>query len=207
MRLRPALALALVLPFSFALGWVSGVERWPPSDQLIAWFRGRPTRPQQRQELLRNVRPSQVVVVGDSITAEGLWAEYFNPALSVANRGFPGATTADLLALLPVITAPRARLYLVMAGVNDVLYASWGPEQTVSNLLALRRKLLAFGPGVKVVIQSTLECLPPQCSDQALERIRTINHGLEQSLPSDDFLDLNAVLSSPRGLRRSLSRV
>ena len=201
MNFRLSLLLFMVLlPMGIALGWLSGIQRWPPSDQLIAWVRQRPTRPQQREMILLDVRPSQVTFVGDSITAEGLWSEYFDPALTVANRGFPGATSAALLDQLPAITATRAQRYLLMAGANDVLYAPWGPENTVSTLLRLRQRLLDSAPGTRVVVQSTLECLPPLCPPQALQRIRAINRSLSQKLPGPAYLDINTVLSTASGL-------
>jgi lysophospholipase L1-like esterase len=191
---------ALLLPVSFALGWVGGIKRWPPSNQLIALVKGIPTRPQQREAILMDVRPAHVTFVGDSITAEGLWNEYFDPSIAIANRGFPSASTADVLGKLPVIVSTQPRLYLVMLGVNDMLLRHWGPERSVANLLQLRQKILAATPGSRVVLQSTLECLPPHCSEQVLNNIRSLNRTLKAVLPDFAFLDLNSVLANAKGL-------
>ncbi|QPN65940.1 GDSL-type esterase/lipase family protein [Synechococcus sp. CBW1006] len=168
---------------------------------MIALLKGVPSQVQQRQDILRDVQPSDVTFIGDSITAQGLWSEYFSDGFSVANRGFPSATTADVLNQLPSLTATNARLYLLMMGVNDVLATPLTPRQIADNLLAIRTNLLEYAPRSRVIVQSTLECRLDFCGVNALESIREINGYLEAQLPPSSFLDLNHRLVDGSGLR------
>lgn len=143
----------------------------------------------------------RVTFVGDSITAAGHWQEAF-PHLQVSNQGVPGAEASHGLARLPEVKATRARLYLLMLGIND-LRSGQPPGRVAAQIGAIRQGLLeSASPPPKVVILSTLQCRPVPAAQPAngcTARVRAgvgqLNRSLQQHTPQGEFLDLNPGLS------------
>ena len=88
-----------------------------------------------------------VVMLGDSITAWGQWAELLGEP--VANRGVPGDTSSGVLARVSGV--PRsARVVFLMIGTNDL-----GIKRPVAEVAANTRRIVAALPG-RVVVESVL---------------------------------------------------
>ena len=68
------------------------------------------------------VRPHHTVMLGNSLTERGAWAEYF-PEAHVINRGIGGDCVAGMAARLDSIVAGRPRAIFLMAGVNDLIFS------------------------------------------------------------------------------------
>lgn len=120
-------------------------------------------------------REGGTVLVGDSLTDRGEWAEMFGDA-SLRNRGVAGDTTRDILARLPSIVALRPARVLLLAGVNDL--GAGEPVAAIAGrygaiLAALREGV----PGARIHCQSVLpvrEGLAPKpITNRLIEELNT----------------------------------
>lgn len=135
-----------------------------------------------------------VVFVGDSLTQDGSWAEWF-PDLDVRNLGRGGDTSDDLLARLDEVVAADPDEIVLLIGTNDL-----GTRQTVEHLVRnvetacvqLRRDL----PGSRMLLTSIL----PRGREFA-QRIKEANIHLRQfsSTVRAQFLDLWPALALEDG--------
>lgn len=66
------------------------------------------------------VRPVDVVVIGDSLVAQGPWHEMF-PSYRVANFGISGDTAEQVAARLSVLSETLACQAVLLFGINDIL--------------------------------------------------------------------------------------
>jgi hypothetical protein len=91
-----------------------------------------------------------LVMLGDSITESGAWAELLGrPA---ANRALGGDTSALLLKRLDVSVPDSARTVVIMIGLNDLKDSEFTPERTAANVETILRRL----QGRRVILQSVL---------------------------------------------------
>lgn len=97
---------------------------------------------------------ARVVMLGDSITHEGLWPEYF-PEAAPLNRGIGGDTTQDILERLDAIYPLRPRQLFLLIGIND-LNMGRRPEQTLANYALILDRLREHLPSTRVFVQSVL---------------------------------------------------
>ena len=135
-----------------------------------------------------------VVFLGDSITQDGQWSEWF-PDLNVTNMGVGGSTTDDVLARFDEVVAARPDEIVLLIGTNDL-----GTRQTVEHLVRnietlcvnLRREL----PGSRMLVQSVM----PRGREYA-QRIQEANIHLRQfsSTVHAQFLDLWPALALEDG--------
>ncbi|HEV7955576.1 MAG: hypothetical protein JWL94_1443 [Microbacteriaceae bacterium] len=136
----------------------------------------------------------KVVFLGDSITQDGNWSEWFADQ-RVVNLARGGSTTDDLLARLDEVVAEKPDEIVLLIGTNDL-----GTRQTVEHLVrnveticvTLRREL----PGARMLVQSVM----PRGREYA-HRIQETNIHLRQfsSTVKAQFLDLWAVLALEDG--------
>ena len=127
----------------------------------------------------------RIVFLGDSITAEGSWADWF-PEFQTVNLAAGGFTTDDILAMLDEVVALRPDEIVLLVGTNDL-----GTRQSVEHLVrnietacvTLRRDL----PSSRMLVQSVL----PRGREFA-GRIQDANIHLRQfsSTVRAQFLDL-----------------
>jgi lysophospholipase L1-like esterase len=100
------------------------------------------------------IGPETVVLLGDSITEFGRWEDLL-PDRPVANRGFAGFTSEELVPVAAEVAVDRPRLVLVLAGTNDIRDGhdtAW-TERELGRILD---ELAAAGPGTTVVLQTLL---------------------------------------------------
>ena len=136
---------------------------------------------------------STVVVLGDSITAGGWWAQNF-AGQNMINRGIGGDTTEGMLARLASVTSARPGKILVLAGINDLLRGRT-PQEVATTYRQLLTELSASGS--KIYVQSTFYVAPPMPL-ATNEKVAALNTAMRQFCEQSKrctFLDLNFVLA------------
>ena len=116
-----------------------------------------------------------VIMLGDSITHEGLWSELFQNT-RILNRGVSGDTTADIVARLPHIYQLKPHAVFVMVGINDLIRRV-DDETTQENYQKIFDGLGAHLPGTKIYLQSVLpigEGLPFAPKGQKIHELNRI---------------------------------
>ena len=144
---------------------------------------------------------SDLIFVGDSITAAGPWVAAF-PNRRVVNAAVPGYTSVDMLAQLPSLRRDQPHTYVLMAGINDLLDGA--KAESVAQRLALIRQALVT-PGQRLIQVSTLPCQIRSCGAAALAEVEQLNRLLRRQTPAADFLDLTPDFQDAQGLRPALS--
>lgn len=138
-------------------------------------------------------RPS-VVFLGDSITQDGQWGDWF-PDRVTHNLGISANTTDDVVARLDDVIALRPEAVVLLIGTND-LGQRKSVEHIVRNieylLVTLRRSL----PGARMLVQSIM----PRGREFAAQ-IQDANRHLRQFAPSVNaqYLDLWPTLALEDG--------
>jgi lysophospholipase L1-like esterase len=144
---------------------------------------------------------SDLIFVGDSITAAGPWVAAF-PNRRVVNAAVPGYTSVDMVAQLPSLRRDQPHTYVLMAGINDRLQGA--RAESVAQRLALMRQALAT-PGQRLIQVSTLPCQIRSCGAAALAEVDQLNRLLRRQTPAADFLDLTPDFLAAQGLRAAFS--
>lgn len=201
LRFKSLIGWVVIAGLAYGLGAVTVYKRWFPYAQLREWKDRVVEQPAEkpRASLFRQFSPDvDVVMVGDSITQGGIWAEMFE-GVSIANRGVGGDTAADILARMDTILSTKPQVAFIMVGVNDV-YRDWPADEVFANYVKVVDAL--DQAGVEVVIQSTVECSQSVCGSK-LAVLRELNQKLvafaaERGLT---YVDLNASLSDQSGLK------
>jgi N-acetylglucosamine-6-sulfatase len=94
---------------------------------------------------------SSIVMLGDSITAEGDWSALL-PEYPITNMGYSGATTEQLIPVAARLAPSRPGIVFVLTGTND-LRDDHPPEWTAARLDEL---LDLFEPGTTVIVQTIM---------------------------------------------------
>ena len=131
-----------------------------------------------------DTRPS-LAFVGDSITADGAWQEWF-PDRRTHNLGVGGNTTDDVIARLDDIVSVHPDAVALLIGTND-LGTRKSVEHLVRNIEFLMVSLRRDLPGTRMLVQSIL----PRGREFA-EQIKDANRHLRQFSPNVNaqYLDL-----------------
>ncbi|KAA9106544.1 GDSL-type esterase/lipase family protein [Microbacterium rhizomatis] len=137
---------------------------------------------------------ADIVFIGDSITAGGLWQEWF-PDVAVANRGIDGDLTAGVLTRLSsAIVGTPSKVFLLI-GTNDL---SWkiSPDDIVARVTQIVDGIRTAAPGAEIVLQSVL----PR-NAKFRDRIKNLNERYQQLVRDQNitYLDLWPVLSGADG--------
>lgn len=135
-------------------------------------------RRQQFEDLA--IEPDAIVFLGDSLTQEAEWSEWF-PEFNIKNRGISGDTTRGLIdRLTPILDAKPQQLFL-MIGINDLLNehrSSQSIAQSYQHILALLQNQT---PTTEVLIQSVLPINSTLCGKQVGTEISSLNQALKTS--------------------------
>jgi len=142
-----------------------------------------------------------VIMLGDSITAEGDW-EKLLPGIDVANYGISGDTTAGILYRIPdIVMAHPAKVFL-MIGINDITFslAKYYNNDSVEVIFERYKKIVDVLTlnEIKVIIQSTLNTSQKVFYDKERnDRVDKLNKLLKEYCKSNKimYLDINSVLS------------
>lgn len=137
--------------------------------------------------------PSEVVMIGDSLTLDAPWSEMF-PQVRIANRGIGGDRTIDILQRMGPIFAVHPQKAFLMVGLNDLAFGV-GVDQVFANYIQIVQQLQ--NRGVTVYIESTIECSRATCGAQ-VDQVRRLNSKLKQYAQEHQivFIDINQILSS-----------
>ncbi len=146
----------------------------------------------------------RVVFLGDSITEQGLWEEWF-PDLRVLNRGVGGETVAQVTARVAG-TLPGARAVSVLVGTNDL--TGFGRSRKAADIAEQYRELVAriraVLPSAPVLLNSVLP------RDRFLAgRVIELNEAVEEltHAPGLHYVDAWSRMHGPRNeLRPELTR-
>ncbi|KEF41718.1 MAG: hypothetical protein ER33_09710 [Cyanobium sp. CACIAM 14] len=140
-----------------------------------------------------------VTFVGDSLTAQGNWQAAF-PDRLVFNQGVSGDTSIQLMGRLPSIRQTGAGTYLVMVGINDIV---WGYEPSgIASRIEWLRIALQLGSNARVIVQSTIPCARFRCGPDGVRRVAELNRELARRIPPRDYVDLTPVMADADGLKR-----
>lgn len=147
--------------------------------------------------------PGGVLFLGDSITEQGVWAEWF-PELDVVNRGIGGDTVGGVAnRLSSAVHRPHA--VSLMIGTND--FSGYGtsrkPARIAAQMSTLLSRLREAAPEAVLLVHSVL----PRSSWLA-EDIQELNSRYRQLAVEQGatFVDLWPAFTTPeRSLRPDLS--
>lgn len=137
---------------------------------------------------------SDVVMLGDSITAGGEWSEMF-PGLPIRNRGISGDTTTDVLSRLDPIVAAKPAAVFLKIGTNDL---NRGPDRAVSyqQYRQIVTRIRSGSPTTAIFLQSVL---PREAAMR--EEVEAYNHQIKAI--ADElgvvYIDLYPAFLAPDG--------
>lgn len=123
---------------------------------LSAQSRKRSTYWHQKQTLFESLAtsPEDIVMLGNSITDGGEWAEILDN-VHVRNRGISGDTTDGVLQRLGSITDGRPAKLFLMIGINDFAQGISG-DSIARNIEQIICRIKAESPETEVYVQSIL---------------------------------------------------
>jgi lysophospholipase L1-like esterase len=149
----------------------------------------------------------EIVFAGDSLIADGPWAELYSP---IKNRGIGGETTAGLLDRLDEVTESQPRKVFLLVGTN-CLAADIPVAQVVRNYRKILERIRRDSPQTRLFVISVLPV------NQRLEQgpvhdnatIRELNDHLRDlagQFENAAFLDVfDALTDSSGDLRKELT--
>lgn len=171
----------------------------PSGETLPASVRSNLASEVIRRILAQSPAKVRIVLLGDSLTANG---KDWNPRLGrrdVRNAGQGGYLTGQMLWMLDTcVVAARPEICFVLTGIND-LFNDIPPATVFANQRQIVTRLIAGG--VRPVVQSVLFVH----DNAALNaRIGALNAQLREWCAANgiDWLDLNPALADANGLKR-----
>jgi lysophospholipase L1-like esterase len=147
-----------------------------------------------------NTQEIHIVMLGDSITAQGDWPSLLKRN-DVVNKGVSGDRTADVLRRLEEIFNLKPKWCLVMIGINDIL-SGQPVERIYENICKIIDGLKMHE--IRPIIQSTLFLAGP---DPQNEKVEALNQKLKNLAEERNilYLDLNSVLAPNKQLLTSFT--
>ncbi|MEM7728806.1 MAG: GDSL-type esterase/lipase family protein [Pseudomonadota bacterium] len=145
------------------------------------------------------VGSADIVLLGDSLTWEGSWDEYF-PNQQVVNRGVGGDQVDDLAARFDAVVAHDPGQLVFMAGINDLNFGR-DVRAIIQSYESLFDRIDTDLPGTAVVLQSVL----PTNGDWVIAvdpaDVEALNHYLwaEAAERGWRYLDLTPLFSDEQG--------
>lgn len=197
------LLLITTVLISFFFGLIVGVYKIFPYQQIksikkIIHVQQVERNRDYRVKLFENF-PSQaeIVFIGDSITEYGEWNDFF-PSVDISNRGIAGDTSADILSRMDSLLSPNSQKVFIMLGINDI-YRGISTDAILENYNLIVSSLKK--EGMKVIIQSTIQCQTNKCGKEKVSQINILNNNLQNLSINNNvyFLDLGK-LSDKDGL-------
>lgn len=185
-------ALSLLLNFIFVGRWVQRNYFAPEHTHEVL------DRRVSQLELLPK-RPRAIVFLGDSITREGDWSEWF-PHEPVLNRGVGGDTIERVMRRLEGILTQEPRRLFLLIGIND-LWRGTPVEAVLTNYKSLVDKIRSSAPRTELVLQTLLPVAPRYFSAVTNETIEKLNGGIREIAESQGLrvIDLHAQFADKEG--------
>ena len=156
-----------------------------------------------RFRLLPNT-PAEVVFAGDSLVADGPWAEFYS---DIHNRGIGGERSFGLLGRLDEILASHPRKIVFLVGSNDLSNVI-PPTQILRNYRAMLERVQAESPSTRVYVLA-LWPVNPHFKDSPIytnDHVRAVNEPLRNlvaEFSSARFFDLTDQLANEKGELRA----
>ncbi|MBN2699030.1 MAG: GH92 family glycosyl hydrolase [Bacteroidales bacterium] len=97
---------------------------------------------------------NEIIMLGNSITDQGLWTEIFDD-LRIKNRGIGGDDTDGILERLDEVTGRKPEKVFILIGTND-LNNNRSVEHILTNYETILNRIAAESPETRVYIQSIL---------------------------------------------------
>lgn len=134
----------------------------------------------RRSSLLEHlpIQAEDTVFLGDSITDEGEWSEFWVD-LIIKNRGIAGDTTLGLLQRLDPILDARPRQLVLMIGINDLLNERSQPAAISAQHRKILARIHSRTPMTRVLVQSLLPVNAALCGRPVDQEIMAINRELQ----------------------------
>lgn len=101
----------------------------------------------------RRIGDDSIVLLGDSITAEGQWDRLL-PDRPVVNEGHPGFTTAQLVPVAERVAAADPAVVIILTGTNDI--RDGHPPTWTRERLEVLVDRLEDGSQATIVVQTVL---------------------------------------------------
>ena len=120
-----------------------------------------------------DMRPGDVVMLGDSITEGANWEALF-PLVRVHNHGIGGDDTAGVLRRLALVTDRRPGKVFLMIGTNDIGKGVSSVGEIVDNVAAIVDQIRTDSSTTEVYVQSVL----PRLRRRA-DQVGSVNRGIE----------------------------
>ncbi len=165
---------------------------------------------QKRMEATYRKLPNtdaEVVFAGDSLVADGPWAEMYS---EIHNRGIGGDTVMGVLGRLDEILESRPRRLILLLGAND-LAAAVPDDQYLRHYRMLLERVRRESPSTEITVLGVMPVSrsfpisPPYDNARVVETNRRLK-GLVAEFPGVRFLDLGPILADDSGeLRREYS--
>ncbi len=136
---------------------------------------------------------SSVVMLGDSITEQGQWPDLL-PEYPIANQGYSGFTTEQLVDIAAGVAERCPRVVFVLAGTNDVRDGR-SPDWTRTNLAQILDRFESCSADTHVVMQT----IPPRAD--AVARVAATNAAIIELAATRgiELIDLHRLLDDGAG--------
>jgi len=149
------------------------------------------------------IKEGDIVFLGNSLTANGNWHEFFDNN-KVKNRGISGDVTEGILKRLSPITKGKPSKIFLMIGVNDLLFHS--PTKALGFYQEIVDKIKSELPETELILQSLLpvntevKSMPIKNKD-----ILQINEGIKAIATKEQlkFVDLHSKFLDSKGRLRA----
>lgn len=152
-------------------------------------------------EMLAQNNKYKIVMLGDSITDEGEWAELLDSRL-IQNRGISGDTTDGVLQRLDSINKSVEKVF-IMIGVNDIMRGK-EVDEIFTNYLKIIKTFK--DKNIKVYIQSTLY-IGETRKINFNTKVEELNKRLEKYAAENKitFINLNPIFAPNKVLEKKFT--
>lgn len=152
-------------------------------------------------EMLKNSDKYETIMLGDSITDEGLWDELLENN-KVQNRGISGDTTSGVLDRLDSINKSIKQVF-IMIGVNDIMRGK-EVDEIYTNYLKIIKTFK--DKNIKVYIQSTL-FIGEKRMENFNPKVEELNKRLEKYANENQitFINLNPIFAPQKVLKKEFT--
>jgi lysophospholipase L1-like esterase len=145
------------------------------------------------------IQASDIVFLGDSLTNEGEWADWF-PGVTIKNRGISGDTTYGVLTRLEPILAGKPRKIFLMIGVNDIT-KDVPVQRILYNYTEIINQVRTRTPDTEMFVISVLPVDTQFHGDRAQRDVMRLNDHLQRLAQrfSCQYIDLCSEFLNDRG--------
>lgn len=152
-------------------------------------------------EMLKNSDKYETMMLGDSITDEGLWDELLENN-KVQNRGISGDTTSGVLDRLDSINKSIKQVF-IMIGVNDIMRGK-EVDEIYNNYMKIIKTFK--DKNIKVYIQSTL-FIGEKRMENFNPKVEELNKRLEKFANENQitFINLNPIFAPQKVLKKEFT--